>query len=924
MVQGFYTWRLANVPWQSNLVTPTQMVRSRMGMDFGEVNAVYEWTAKGRLAYNKQWTLLRGSEEGLRTVEGGLDAIQRGANASWFEWLEGSAPLFWNWAGRYQRAVRDGQPHYLTGPFGPPFLRPQSSHRDPSKQELIRAKVVKVQKLDHIKAGNVVSGTSFFSVDKGVTDIRMVYNGTSCGLNKALYAPHFGLPTVRETLRAILPGYYQCDLDVQDQFLNFKLHKSLREHSGVDVHKVRSVTPEDADWEGQRPSRWERWERNWMDLRDSPYRSIQWQVRLKLEVYSNMRALANPFHWDHVKLNLPGSVGYRADLPWVMKVRADGLLALEVFVYVDDVRVTGATADLAWWAARAYAAWCSKLGVQDAARKRTSASRTPGPWAGTVTHTDREQVCGMVSQEKWEKTQLLIRELKDMMERGRLPLQQLLEIRGFLIYVVRTYTWLNPYIKGLHLTIDSWRPGREESGFKLKGKEWLRAMEIWAATKSLPCRREDEEDTGHTIRRTPEEAPVEVEPAPRLGRDVDCLLELTKTSEPPRQLYREKHVMAFFVIGDASGAGKGVAVVEQYGVDYESGPWKMKWRKESSNVREAENLTNRIERLAESEELFEHEVFVMTDNSAFEGAYYKGHSPNKKLNDIVFRLHKSVRDGGFILHVIHISGKRMKATGVDGLSRGDLSEGILAGADPLAFLPFNLGAGERSKGGVESWVRSWWRTKKGEDWGGLPLVEVTAESMFELKNLEAARLWLAPPAMMEVALELFNEDRMAHPHWPHVFVVPRLMTHLWQKNLGKDADVLFTVPTGVSFWASSQFEPLIVAIVFPLAHVPSYTGPWVVKGTDEGERCEHSLSDGFKGNLTGKLHELDGGLHRVWEDAASGSRAVLQQLLAWAGGFPPVQKCLVWRMLPRGNKRPFPMVGQERGRKRHQSGTGAP
>ncbi len=70
---------------------------------------------------------------------------------------------------------------------------------------------------------------------QGATDIRMVYNGTSCGLNDILYAPHFGLPTIRATLRAILPGFYQCDLDVQDQFPNYKLHRSLREYSGVDV-----------------------------------------------------------------------------------------------------------------------------------------------------------------------------------------------------------------------------------------------------------------------------------------------------------------------------------------------------------------------------------------------------------------------------------------------------------------------------------------------------------------------------------------------------------------------------------------------------------------------------------------------------------------------------------------------------------------
>jgi hypothetical protein len=100
-----------------------------------------------------------------------------------------------------------------------------------------------------------------------------------------------------------------------------------------------------------------------MGLRDSPHRSLQWQVRLKLEVYGNRQDLTNPFHWDHIKFNLPGSWGYRSDLPWVMKIRVDRHLAAEIFVYVDDGRAIGAMADLAWGAACAYAAGCSRLGV---------------------------------------------------------------------------------------------------------------------------------------------------------------------------------------------------------------------------------------------------------------------------------------------------------------------------------------------------------------------------------------------------------------------------------------------------------------------------------------------------------------------------------------------------------------------------------
>ncbi len=61
---------------------------------------------------------------------------------------------------------------------------------------------------------------------------------------------------------------------------------------------------------------------------------------------------------------LPGSKGYRADLPWVMKIRCNGHLAMEVYVYVDNGRVTGHSAEQTGLRARAYGAGCTRLGVQ--------------------------------------------------------------------------------------------------------------------------------------------------------------------------------------------------------------------------------------------------------------------------------------------------------------------------------------------------------------------------------------------------------------------------------------------------------------------------------------------------------------------------------------------------------------------------------
>ena len=145
----------------------------------------------------------------------------------------------------------------------------------------------------------------------------------------------------------------------------------------------------------------------------------------------------------------------------------------------------------------------------------------------------------------------------------------------------------------------------------------------------------------------------------------------------------------------------------------------------------------------------------------------------------------------------------MKATGVDGLSRGDHTEGMMVGNDPLSFLPFHQGADTRSRGRVGKWVHSWWRTSdqaqgsgQERDWGGFPMEEVNQDNMFELKNVKAARLWMLPPAAMEVAIELLWEDKLAHPQWHHMFVVPRFMTHMWRRAY-----------FSLCWWASCFGEP---------------------------------------------------------------------------------------------------------------------
>lgn len=61
-------------------------------------------------------------------------------------------------------------------------------------------KIAKVSKCGYIDAGKVKRFTHYFYIPKGNTDIRIVYDVTSLGLNECLFALHFSLPTVADNL----------------------------------------------------------------------------------------------------------------------------------------------------------------------------------------------------------------------------------------------------------------------------------------------------------------------------------------------------------------------------------------------------------------------------------------------------------------------------------------------------------------------------------------------------------------------------------------------------------------------------------------------------------------------------------------------------------------------------------------------------
>lgn len=352
----------------------------------------------------------------------------------------------------------------------------------------MKAKLMKVRRLGYIKAGKVKSLTSYFAVPKGESNIRMVYDGTKSGLNEAKWAPWFSLPTIESHLRFVSLESYLEDIDVGNMFHNFMLNEEVQQYAGIDV------TPfflEEALEGGNSWSLWERWVRSAMGLKSSPYNTTQGMLIAEEVIRGNPRDPGNVFRWSRVRLNLPGDPNYDPSPPWVSKIRdEDGKTAGDFVGYMDDLRSSGNGRMEARSASRRIASVLDWLGLQDAARKGRDPRQDPGPWAGSVIEIGQDgSVFVTVTQERWVKTKSIIRWISNEMEESDvIEFKQLERYRGFLIYVARTYPMLIPYLKGIHLTLDSWRPWQREDGWKLTNSEIRAAMETkdsdtrWSST----------------------------------------------------------------------------------------------------------------------------------------------------------------------------------------------------------------------------------------------------------------------------------------------------------------------------------------------------------------------------------------------------------------------------------------------------------
>ena len=560
----------------------------------------------------------------LQDVKCGFRILRQVSISSWWEWTGGSSLFFWRWNGKEQmRTARDGIPIFVSSAL-PKQRRQKAPRLDHLQKVLVAGKIDGMVRRDYLETGYVANTVHFFAVPKGDSDIRVVFDGTSSGLNETLWAPNFFLPSAKSASMCLSFSTWMSDMDFGEMFHNFHMDPRIRPFSGVELGTMAALVPSLATSTKASSARpvLLRWTRLFMGMRPSPYLAIRHYYWGEEFARGNPGKIGNPMGYDRIRLNLPGMTEYDPAYPKVMKWRdgskglEDGHVAGDVVTFVDDVRVTGYSKSNCWEAYHQFASRVQYLGMQNAPRKfRAPSQLDAGAWTGTIFKIGVDHITKSVSQEKWDKGREMIeRRLNEIKltndSRPFLDRRLLEKETGFLNHLSMTFETMVPFLKGFYLTLNSWREGRDENDWKVSPKRWKVILFAKAANGGLS----DSEVDMALDRHDEVGAPRLVRASPSLRGDVEALWYMMGTTAVPEVSVRSRTVLTIvYGFGDASGSGLGATFTCGSGFNFRIGIWGAKEDPESSNWKEFTNIVESLEDEADSGNLKDSEVYMFTE-----------------------------------------------------------------------------------------------------------------------------------------------------------------------------------------------------------------------------------------------------------------------------------------------------------------------
>ena len=719
--------------------------------------------------------------------------------------------------------MRDGVPFWHKEPPPTGFLR----NNPPPTREIeiaLRKKIFRLKFRWYLERGAVSLIVQRFPVPKA-DDIRCVWDASKNGLNATLWSPKFMLPTSQDAEDLVvkwLPmpvgeyldlgspmidysqkidfiASYQTDLDVEEMFNEFQMHFSERHTMGV--RYVHTLGPNVHE-----PETIMRWKVLNFGGTNSPYLACQAQARI-LECCKNPRDKpSNPFQWDTVRLNLPTSPGYDPSFPRVMLIRKDKELATREATYVDDIHIAGRGLAPTERGTKYLASRMNYYANQESVRKRRPPLLNPGAWSGEIISTYLPTPVKSTTGKKWTRLKGgLFWILHEAESTGQIDTPELRRIEGLAVNVTNVYANARPYLKGMFNCSEGWRHDRDENGWR---DETLRQ-----SVELLETRDQSRSEASYDY-------PPKVDATEELVAHVSAMLELFESEEPLVVPIRpaDKSKLRYH-IGDASAEGFGAAIqFPNLLLEGRDGLWHTEFASLGSNMREAQNIVNHLTLEILSGRHDGCEIWSFTDNFVWSAIWLKGSSSAKHLFDLVLQLKKLCQAHTIFLHVCHISGERMIATGMDGWSRGNYDAGISLGFDLCQFIPIDAAATDMPGNEVIPWLQSW----MGNDY----TVPLDPLGWFTKAHNPGIHIWVPPPAATLVALKELAKSRHKRPYFvTHVILVQRLLyEEEWRTRFEKEVDFWFVLHPG-AVWPHSAFEPLIVGISFPMYR--SY--PWLVR-----------------------------------------------------------------------------------------------
>ena len=210
---------------------------------------------------------------------------------------------------------------------------------------------------------------------------------------------------------------------------------------------------------------------------------------------------------------------------------------------------------------------------------------------------------------------------------------------------------------------------------------------------------------------------------------------------------------------------------------------------------------------------------------------------------------------------VWISGERMISQGTDGLSRGDLTCGVMADGGFLKHIPLNQTVFDYEGTTIKQELLTW--CPEGEGWEYL-----SEEGWFDkaFQNPRGKFVWTPSAALARIAAEQLCEVKHIHPLTSHVFLTPALMTGGWRRLVGKQSDALLTLPVGPRCWPNKCYEPIVISLTCPLMSC----SPWIIRNAGWVSDWQQEMRGVWKSTPTARRNCM----RKFWSRSNGGSSSL--------------------------------------------------